>query len=123
MGYPSRFELFDAAQLVDGTTKLQLILSAVGNAPETEQALISATIRQLLVGLADDEYKAIDDEIELLVQTKSQVTERYRELSLSANASRAEAMAGAGTSEAAGGSDPTGQSGSTMVSNMIPSTM
>ena len=38
--YPSRFELHDAGTLIDNTTKLQLILTSVGNAPETEQMLL-----------------------------------------------------------------------------------
>ena len=80
VGYPSRFELHDAADLIDGTSKLQLVLGACGNAPNTERELIQATIRQLLLGLDDDEYKALDDEIELLVKTKSQLKERVREL-------------------------------------------
>ena len=68
------------ADLIDGTSKLQLVLSACGNAPNTERELIQATIRQLLLGLDDDEYKALDDEIELLVETKSQLQEQIREL-------------------------------------------
>ena len=119
--YPARFELHDAATLIDGTTRLQLILQAVGNAPETEQALISATVRQLLVGLGDDEYKALDDEIELLVATKSQLKEQMHEMQVDAISSRAEAMQGSGSAEQQGGEDPTGQSGGTMISNMIPS--
>jgi len=35
--------------------------------------------------------------------------------------SHAEAFAGSGSAEQAGGVDPTGQSGGTMISNMIPS--
>ena len=119
--YPARFDLNDAASLIDGTTKLQLILGGCGNAPNTEQALISATVRQLLVGLADDEYKELDDEIELLVTTRSQLKEQMRELGVAAAESRAEAMQGEGSAEEAGGEDPTGQSGGTMISNMIPS--
>ena len=80
MGYPSRFELRDAADLIDGTSKLQLVLAACGNAPNTERELIQATIRQLLLGLDDDEYRALDDEIELLVKTKSQLKEQIRDL-------------------------------------------
>ena len=121
IAYPARFELHDAGTLIDGTTKLQLVLEATGNAPETEQALISATVRQLLVGLDDDEYQAIDDEIELLVETKSKIKEQTRELAVDAITDRSEAMRGSGSAEAAGGTDPTGQAASTMVSNVIPS--
>jgi hypothetical protein len=119
--YPARFDLCDAASMIDGTTKLQLIFEAVGNAPETEQELISAMVRQLLVGLDDEQYKAIDDEIEILVETKAKIKEQVRELGAATYASRAEALAGSGSAEQAGGEDPTGQSGGTQVSNMIPS--
>ena len=37
--------------------------------------------------------------------------------------SQAEAMEGPGSAEQAAGEDPTGQSGGTMVGNMIPSVM
>jgi hypothetical protein len=121
VGYPSRFELNAAADLIDGTSKLQLVLSACGNAPNTERELIQATIRQLLVGLDDDEYRALDDEIELLVKTKSQLKEQVRELPDAVIQSRAEAMAGVGSDEQRAGEDPTGQSAGTMVSGVVPS--
>jgi hypothetical protein len=114
VGYPSRFELNNAADLIDGTSKLQLVLGACGNAPNTERELIQATIRQLLVGLGDDEYKALDDEIELLVKTKSQLKERVRELPDAMIQSRAE-VTGEGSEEQQAGEDPTGQSAVTMV--------
>jgi hypothetical protein len=119
--YPARFDLHDAADLIDGTTKLQVVLSACGDAPNTERELIQATIRQLLVGLSDDKYKELDDEIETLVETKSRLAEQIREMQPAAIQSRAEAMQGEGSAEQAGGEDPTGQSGGTMISNMIPS--
>jgi hypothetical protein len=121
LGYPARFELHDAATLIDGTTRLQLVLEACGNAPNTERELIEATVRQLLVGLDDDEYAELDDEIELLVETKSKLKERDRELGAAVITDRSEAMRGSGSAEQAGGEDPTGQSGGTMISNMIPS--
>ena len=83
--------------------------------------MIQAAIRQLLVGLDDDEYKVLDDEIELLVETKSQLKEALREMAGPDIHDRAEALQGAGSAEQAGGEDPTGQSGGTMISNMIPS--
>jgi len=121
--YPSRFELHDAGTLIDNTTKLQLILSSCGNAPNTERELIEATIRQLLLGMSDDEYKELDDEIELLVETKSQLAEQMREMAGAGIASRAAATTGEGTEEAAAGQDPTGQSGGTAVSGVIPAVM
>jgi hypothetical protein len=121
IGYPARFELHDAATLIDGTTRLQLVLESCGNAPNTERELIEATVRQLLVGLDDDEYKELDDEIELLVETKSKLKEQIREMSAAVITDRAEAMKGTGSAEQAGGEDPTGQIGGTSISNMIPS--
>jgi len=121
VAYPARFELNDADTLILGTTQLQAVMNACGNAPNTERELIQAAIRQLLVGLGDDEYEVLDDEIELLVETKSQLKEQMREMAGAAVVDRAEAMEGAGSAEQAGGEDPTGQSGGTMISNMIPS--
>jgi hypothetical protein len=120
VGYPARFELNDAADLIAGTTQLQAVFNLCGNAPNTERELIQAAIRQLLVGLDDEAYKVLDDEIELLVETKAQIKEQVRELQ-SAVRDRAEALEGSGSAEQAGGDDPTGQSGGTMISNMIPS--
>jgi hypothetical protein len=118
VGYPSRFELHDAASLIDGTTKLQLILSACGNAPETEAMLIQQTVRQLLLGLDDDEYKALDDEIELLLESKATLKEQEHEMRGASIASQQEALEGAGNLDS---DDRTGESGGTAVSGVIPS--
>jgi hypothetical protein len=121
IAYPARFELNDAGTLILGTTQLQAVMGACGNAPNTERELIQAAIRQLLVGLDDNEYQVLDDEIELLVETKSQLKEQMREMQVAQIQDRSDALEGAGTAEQAGGEDPTGQSGGTMISNMIPS--
>ena len=121
--YPSRFELNGAADLIDCTSKLQLVLANCGNAPNTERELIQATIRQLLLGLGDDEYAALDDEIELLVKTKSQLNEQVRDMADASIASQASATEGDGSQEQGAGLDPTGQSGATAVSGIIPAVM
>ena len=121
VAYPARFELHDAGTLLQNTTLLQPILSACGDAPNTERELIQQTIRQLLIGLDDDEYKALDDEIEVLVETKARLKEQIREMLPAAISSRQEALEGAGSAEEAAGEDPTGQSGGTAISNTIPS--
>jgi hypothetical protein len=118
IGYPSRFELHDAADLIDGTAKLQLVLASCGNAPNVERELIQATVRQLLLGLDDDEYRVLDDEIELLVETKSQLKEQEHEMRGAEIASRSEALEGGGNTES---DDRTAQSGGTSVSGIIPS--
>jgi hypothetical protein len=120
VGYPARFELHDAGDLIEGTSKLQLVLAACGNAPNTERELIQATIRQLLLGLADDEYRALDKEIELLVKTKSQLRERIDDLPDAVIQSQAAAIEGPGSDEQNAGVDPLGQSGGTMVSGIVP---
>jgi hypothetical protein len=123
VGYPSRFELRDAADLIDGTSRLQLVLAACGHAPNTERELIQATIRQLLLGLDDDEYKALDDEIELLVKSKSRLREPIRELPDAVIQSHAALTEGPGSDDQNAGLDPLGQSGQTMVSNGISTVM
>jgi hypothetical protein len=119
IGYPARFELHDANALIDGTTKLQLVLASCGNAPNTERELIQATIRQLLLGLDDDEYKVLDDEIELLVETRAQLKVQEHELKGAVISSRVDALADGGSEEQAAGADPTGESGGTAVSGVV----
>jgi hypothetical protein len=112
--------LHDAGELIDGTTKLQLILGACGNAPNTERQLIQATIRQLLLGLDDDEYISLDDEIKLLVETRALLKEKFREMPDAGIGSTAAATEGGGSDEQRGGDDPSGQSAGTMVSGVMP---
>jgi hypothetical protein len=114
VGYPSRFELRDAANLIEGTSQLQLVLNACGNAPNTERELIQATIRQLLLGLHDEEYQVLDDEIELLVKTKSRLKEQVRELADASITSQVAATEGEGSAEQGAGRDMIGQNGGTM---------
>ena len=117
--YPVKFALRSAAELIDGTTKLQLVIGNCGEAPNTERELIQETIRQLLLGLNDAEYKALDSEVELLVRTKAKLKERMREMSLGIS-SGADAFDGDGSPEQRAGTDPTGESGTTAVANTIP---
>jgi hypothetical protein len=118
--YPSKFELYSADELADTTVKFQNILSMVGNAPNCERELLQSIVRQMLLGLDDAEYEELDAELELLSETKSQLMEQHRELQGARMESHADALEGAGTDEAKGGDDPTGQSGGTMISNTIP---
>jgi hypothetical protein len=110
--YPVKFALRSAAELIDGTTKLQIVMSNAGEAPNTERELIQETIRQLLLGLNDAEYKALDGEIELLVKTKAKLKEQMREMTVGIT-SRANAFDGDGSPEQRAGTDPTGESGRT----------
>jgi hypothetical protein len=121
--YPARFELFAATELIDNLTNLQVTLKAAGEAPNTEREILQAIVRQTLLGLTDVEYERLDAEIELMVKTKSRLKEPIPEMAGVGVTSRAEAMEGPGSAEQAAGEDPTGQSGGTMVSNMIPSVM
>jgi len=118
--YPSRFELYSADELLLGGQQLQKMLVSAGEAPETEAVLIKSIVHQLCLGLSDQTYTTLDTEIDLMVQAKSRLKEQYREMDLAGVTDRRENLEGDGTSESAGGEDPTGQSGGTMVSNMIP---
>ena len=69
--YPSRFELFSAAELTDSTTKLQRVLQAAGQAPQIEAMAIRSIVRQLLLGLTDKEYQQLDDEIDSVLASKA----------------------------------------------------
>jgi len=118
--YPARFELFSASELTDGMTKLQVILAAAGEAPEVESIAIRSIVRQLFLGLTDGEYEALDKEIETVLESKARIKEQMRELRDAGLTDRAAAFGGDGSTESAAGEDPTGQSGGTMVTNMIP---
>ncbi len=117
--YPVKFALRSAAELIDGTTKLQLVIGNCGEVPNTERELIQETIRQLLLGLNDAEYKVLDSEVELLVRTKAKLKERMREMSLGIG-SGVDALDDDGSPEQRAGTDPTGESGTTAVANTNP---
>ena len=111
MIYPARFELFSASELTDGTTKLQVILKGAGEAPRVESIAIRSIVRQLFLGLTDEEYEALDQEIEAMVESKARLKEQMRELGDAGITDDDDALAGEGSAELAGGEDPTGQSG------------
>jgi hypothetical protein len=117
--YPVKFALRSATELIDGTSKLQRVIGNCGEAPNTERELIQETIRQLLLGLSDAEYKALDNEVELLVKTKARLKEQVREMNIGFD-SPVDAFDGDGSREEGGGTDPTGESGTTAVANTIP---
>ena len=121
--YPARFELFAASEMTEDLLQLQRAFARAGEAPDTEREILQTIVRQMLLGLSDADYARLDAEIELMVQSKSRLKERVREIAPAGFTSHVEAMEGPGSAEQAAGEDPTGQSGGTMVSNMIPSVM
>jgi hypothetical protein len=118
--YPARFELFSASELIDGLTKMQLSFKSAGAAPKTEGLGYKSIIRQLLLGLADEEYDSLDSEIDSMLNEKTGMNEPLSELRPAGITDQSEAFAGSGSTEEAGGEDPTGQSAGTMIGNMIP---
>jgi hypothetical protein len=118
--YPARFELFSALELIDGLTRMQQSFQSAGTAPQTEGLGYKSIIRQLLLGLSDEEYVALDQEIDSMLAKKSQAASEPDEPAPGGISSLAEAFSGQGSPEQAGGEDPTGESGSTMIGNMIP---
>lgn len=67
VAYPSRFSLVDANGLADFLGKLQLTANTAGALPRTEGTTLKAMVREGLKGLPDDEYEAMDAEIDALV--------------------------------------------------------
>ena len=118
--YPARFELFSASELTDGTTKLQLILLGAGEAPQVESIAIRSIVRQLFLGLTDKEYEVLDEEIDLVLKAKARIKEQQRELRDAGITDDSVVADGDGSAELAGGEDPTGQSGATMLNNTNP---
>ena len=94
-----------------------------GRGSEYQREILQAIVRQTLLGLTDREYDRLDAEIELMVQSKSRLKEPVNEMADFAITSQVEAMEGQGSAEQAAGEDPTGQSGGTLVGNMVPSVM
>ncbi len=79
VSYPGSFDLFSADELAGAIDKIQKILAASGQAPETEKRLISSLVRQVLPGLEKEDYDAIEDEITETIDAKSQVMEQQSE--------------------------------------------
>ena len=120
MLYPARFELFrHASELIDGLTKMQLSFKSAAR-PQRPRASARSIIRRLLLGLADEEYDSLDREIDSMLSEKTGMNEPLSELPPAGITDQSEAFAGAGSTEEAGGEDPTGQSAGTMIGNMIP---
>jgi hypothetical protein len=117
--YPARFELFSASELIDGLSRMQDSFKSAGTAPKTEGLGYKSIIRQLLLGLPDEEYVALDQEIESMLAKKSK--DQTSALAPAGISDQADALATGASAEDGGGEDPTGQSGSTMLGNMIPS--
>lgn len=98
---------------------MQDSFKSAGTAPKTEGLGYKSIIRQLLLGLPDEEYVALDQEIESMLAKKSK--DQTSALAPAGVSDQADALATGASAEDGGGEDPTGQSGSTMLGNMIPS--
>jgi hypothetical protein len=125
IAYPAKFELFSADDIVKSLAQLQLNMEQGGNAPTVEGELMDSVVRQLLPGLSEEQYAEMDAEIEELLNRKAakKGTIRDARVVTASIASQAEAFEGAGGQESKGGEDPTGQSGGTLVGNVIPAVM
>jgi hypothetical protein len=119
--YPARFELFSASELIDGLTKMQLSFQSAGTAPLTEGLGYKSIVRQLLLGLSDQEYSTLDDEIDSVLAEKSRTKDQPSDLAPAGITDQTDALAPGLFSEETNSEDPAGQSASTMVGNMVPS--
>jgi hypothetical protein len=107
--YPSKFDIADAAGMIDNTTKLQLIMGNCGKAPETEGLLLKSIVRQLLLGLEDEEYEKIDAELDQLCSSSKDKQDQADEMTtglMAASARGAAATNGAASKNGfSGGAD------------------
>ena len=115
VGYPTKFDIADASQLLLNMGQLQLVAGACGELPMIEQTLLGMAIRQLVPGLDDAEYAVMDDEIELLVTTNSKLKEQAQTLKQAMFTNARKPSAAGGLNE----DDPTGQSAGTALGNAI----
>jgi hypothetical protein len=113
--YSSQFSLFSAEEMLDGASKFQRLAASSGAVPSVDKATLKSASRQLLPGMADEDYDEIDGHIDDHVDAQAATKQQQREMG-----DRSYAFDGAGTAESAAGTDPTGQSGSTAVGNYIP---
>ncbi len=118
--YPARFELQGAEDLAQATLLIQRVLAGAGLAPEVERELLQAITRQALVGLSDADYARLDREIEAALAYKAKIREPQTDLPVPGISDSTEALEGPGSDELDAGDDPTGVSGATQVSNMVP---
>jgi hypothetical protein len=123
IAYPARFELFSADHMTAVMIKLQQIIAQAGDAPNLEREVIQAIVRQTLLGLSEEQYAALDAEIELLLRTKSRLKEELNEIPAVGIVDNSEAMEGEGSDEQGAGVDPTGMSADAFISTLIPSVM
>jgi hypothetical protein len=119
--YPARFELYNAAELLDGLTRMQQSFGTCGESPITESRCYQSVIRQLLLGLGDEEYAEMDREIVTMLERHSPEKKQLEGRPPIGIEDDSEALEGKGSAEQDAGTDPTGQSAGTMVANMIPS--
>ena len=118
--YPARFELFSASELIDGFTRLQRHSNRRAR-PRRQRA--SATSRSFANFFWDCRTRNIPCSTKKLIwcsRRRRERTEQSSELLPAGITDEAEAFAGAGSAEEAGGEDPTGMSAATMLGNMIP---
>ena len=77
--YPKQFDLWDAGELIAGLQAFETVLMQVGDAPETELAMLSKAVRNLLPGRSDEEYAAMDKELEELLMRRGEEKAQGRE--------------------------------------------
>lgn len=77
--YPRQFDLWTADELMLALQGFEAILTQVGDAPETEGRLLKKAVRLLLPGLDDDEYAAMDDELNELLEARGEDKQAARE--------------------------------------------
>lgn len=79
IGYPRQFDLWNADELMTAIQNFELIIGQVGDAPETEQALLCKAVRLMLPGCDDEEYAEMDAELEALLETRQADKKAQRE--------------------------------------------
>ena len=106
----------DAAAL-----RVTLDVSVVSLVLTVQAALADLKASKGAVLATNGGFGLFDPKIDAMLAKKSKALERPRKLEPAGVSSLAEAFTGRGSPEEGGGEDPTGESGSTMVANMIPS--
>jgi hypothetical protein len=113
--YPKSFDLAGPSELLGGMAQMQTGLNNSGNAPKTEAAIAKTGVRGIMPGREDSEYKIYDDEIDQATERGAKRKQFAHEAQLDGISDSSDVLGAPGSEESAGGMDPTGQSGSTLV--------
>jgi hypothetical protein len=125
VNYPVRFELFSASELSLMLNSFQLNLQGMAQTgcPKSQAIWLKTQVRQGLRGLTEDQYQAIEEEIDEYTERILAMRAQAGETAAPSIGDQTEAIQGQGTDVSKAGEDPTGLTGGTRVGSLMPAVM